>query len=116
MAFAVQDPERLLGVGAPVLADLLLHQLRTQRIFIRRIAHARGVIADQEDGGMAQFLELAQLAHGDGMAEVQIRRGGIVAGVHAQRAPFLAGQDQALAQFDRHRLLQRPVSVFRSLH
>ena len=65
---------------------------------------------------MPQFLELAQLAHGDGVAQVQIRRGGIVPAIDAQRTPFLAGQDQTLAQFDGHGLLKRAVSVFRSLH
>ena len=48
-------------------------------------------VADQEDDGVAQILEMLHLAQQHGVAQVQIGRGGIEAGFHAQRAAGLRG-------------------------
>ena len=55
-----------------------------------RIADQAGHVADQEDHGVAQILEVLHLAEQDGVAQVQIGRGGIEAGLDAQRAALLA--------------------------
>ena len=44
------------------------------------------IVADQEDHGMAEILKVLQLANQNRVAEMEIRRGGIEAGFHAQRA------------------------------
>ena len=48
---------------------------------------------------MAQILKMLHLAQQDGVAQMQIGRGGVEAGLHAQRATGSArGLYQALAQ------------------
>ncbi len=65
---------------------------------------------------MTQLLELAQLAHGDGVPQVQVAGARVEAAVDAQRAAFLFGLDQALAQLIGHGLLQLLIAVFGALH
>jgi hypothetical protein len=47
---------------------------------------------------MAELLEVAQLAHEDGVAQVQVGRGGVEADFDAQRAGGFAALFKALAQ------------------
>ena len=47
---------------------------------------------------MAEILKVLELAHQHGVAEVQIGRGGIKAGLYAQRLAGLPGSLQALLQ------------------
>ena len=47
---------------------------------------------------MAELLKVAQLAHQHGVAEVQVGRGGVEAGLYAQRAAGFAAVFKALAQ------------------
>ena len=47
---------------------------------------------------MAELLEMTQLADEDGMAQVEVGRGGVKAGFDAQRASGLAALFKALAQ------------------
>src|SRR5205814_1982366 len=56
-----------------------------RRIAAGGIAHARGVIADDDDRLVAPFLELADDAHGDGMTERDVRRRRVHAHLDAQR-------------------------------
>ena len=42
-----------------------------------------GEVADQEDDRVAHVLKVLQLAHEHGVAQVQVGRGGIEAGLHA---------------------------------
>ena len=49
------------------------------------IAHARGVVADDQHHRVAEVLELAQLLEHDREPEVDVRRGGVDAQLHAQR-------------------------------
>ncbi len=47
---------------------------------------------------MAQLLKMAQLPHQHGVAQVQVGRSGVEAGLHAQRLAGLAAFFKALAQ------------------
>ena len=82
---AVEDLEGLLRVRARVRVDLVARELRAQRGASARIAHARGVVADDEDHDVAQVLELAELLQDHRVAEVDVRRRGVQTELHAQR-------------------------------
>src|SRR5262249_28316026 len=56
------------------------------------VADQRGVVADDEDGLVAEFLKQAQLTQGDGVAEVDVDAGGVDAVLDAEG---LAGLDAA---------------------
>ena len=62
------------------------------------VADERGIVADQKDDRVAELLEVAELAHQHGVAQVQVGRGGIEADLDAQRAAGFAAIFQALAQ------------------
>ncbi len=62
------------------------------------IADQAGHVADQEDDAVAQVLEMFHLAQQHGVAQVQIGRGGIEAGLHAQGTAGLGGALQAFPQ------------------
>ena len=96
--FGVQDLEdlRLVGFGVPI--DGFARHRRARRVAARRVADHTGHVADQEDDGVAQILKVLHLAQQDGVAQVQVRRGGVKAGLDAQLAAGLFGLDQALAQ------------------
>ena len=57
----------------------------------RGVADHPGEVADQEDHLVAQVLELPHLVEQHGVADVQVRRGRVEAGLDAQRAARLAG-------------------------
>ena len=50
-----------------------------------RVADARRVVADDQDDGVPEVLELAELLQHDRVAEVQVRRGGVQAELDPQR-------------------------------
>ena len=87
---------RLIGLG--VLIDLLARQRRPRGRAPRRVADQPGEIADKEDDRVAHVLKVFQLAHEHGVAQVQVGRGRVEAGLHphglARRARLL----QPLAQ------------------
>jgi hypothetical protein len=85
-AVGIQDLARLFDVGARVGVDLLAGELRPRRGAAARIAHARGVVADDQDHDVPAILKLAQLAQDDGVAEMDVRRRGIEPELDAQRA------------------------------
>src|SRR5262249_1924516 len=70
------------------------------------VADAGGVVAEDEDRLVAEFLEKAELAQRDGMAEVDFKAGRVDAVLDPQR---LAGRDAPLQLFaqlvQRHDLL-----------
>ena len=76
----VEDLHGLVDVGLRVCLDLLLRELRTGGILTGRIADERGTVADNERDRMAQVLELAHLAQGHCMAQMEVG----ARGVHAQ--------------------------------
>ena len=83
-----------LGVGL----DLLLGEHRAQGRAPRGVAHAGGVVADDQHHAVAGVLELAQLAQHDGVAEVDVGRGGIDAELHAQGPPLAARQPELVRE------------------
>jgi len=62
------------------------------------VADERGRVADEEDDLVAELLEVAQLAHEHGVAEVEVGGGGIKAGLDAQRAAGFPAVFEALAE------------------
>jgi hypothetical protein len=83
--FGIEDLENLLLVGLGVGGDLLGRQRLARDVAAGGVADERGRVADEEDDRVAELLEVAQLADEHGVAEVQIGRGGIEAGLDAQR-------------------------------
>ena len=61
---------------------------------------------------MAEILELPELGETDGVAEVDVGRGGIDAELHAQRPPFLQLLDQLLARDDLGRAAREALELF----
>ena len=79
---AVEDLEDLRLVGLGVLVDLLARERRPRGRAARGIADEPGEVADEEDDGVAHVLKVLQLAHQHGVAQVQVGRGRIEAGLH----------------------------------
>ena len=71
--------------------DLLARHRRTRDVAAGRIADQAGHIADQEDDGVAQVLKMLHLAQQDRVAQVQVGRGGVEAGLDAKGATFGSG-------------------------
>ena len=81
---AVENLEDLRLVGFGVGVELLAGERRTRGVAARGIADESGAVADEEDDGVAHVLEVLELADEHGVAEVQVGRGGIEAGLDAQ--------------------------------
>ena len=84
----VDDPADLGEIVDGVGLDLILGQLGARLVAARGVADQGGVVADNDDRRMAQFLKLAQFPQGDGVSEVNIDTGGIDAVLDAKRAVF----------------------------
>ena len=78
----------LVHVRARVGVDLLAGQHRPRRRAAARVAHARGVVADDQHDGVARVLELAQLLEHDGVAEVDVGGGRVEPELDPQRTAF----------------------------
>ena len=74
--------EVVAGVGL----DLLLGQPGAGLVAAGGVADERGVVADDDDGRVAEVLELPQLAQRDGVAEVDVDAGRVDAVLDAERA------------------------------
>ena len=83
--FGVEDLHGLRDVRGGVGLDLLLRELRAGGVLARRIADGGGAVADDEGHAMAQILELAHLAQRNGVAQVQVRTGGVDAELDVER-------------------------------
>jgi hypothetical protein len=77
---------------------LLAAERRTRGVAPGGIADEPGAVADEEDDGVAQILEVLQLADEHGVAQVQVGRGGIEAGLDAHGLARLHRFLQPLAQ------------------
>ena len=84
-AFAIEHLEHLFGIGLRIGLDVGARERLARHVLAGRIADHSGEVADQENHLMTEILELAHLVEQHGMAEVQIRRGRIEAGLDAQR-------------------------------
>ena len=72
-----EDLAGLLDVAGGVLVDLVLRSRGRVTDLPGGVADLRGEVADDEHRGVAELLELAQLAQHDGEAEVDVGRGGV---------------------------------------
>ncbi len=106
----------MLGVGAGVFVHLLGGELLTGLVLVGRVTDEAGKRTDQERDIVAKVLELAQLPHGDGVAQMQVRRARVVATIHPQRAAFFFGLRQPLTEFLRHTLFGFGVAVLNARH
>ena len=82
----VDDPADLREIVVGVGLDLLLGQLGAGLVAARGVADQGRVVADDDDGRVTQVLELAQLAQGDRVPEVDVDAGRVDAVLDAQRA------------------------------
>src|SRR5262249_41614678 len=80
----VDDLADLLEVVDRVGLDLLLREPGARLIAPARIADERGVVADDEDGVVAEFLKETQLSQRDGVAEVDVDAGRVDAVLDAK--------------------------------
>ena len=87
--------EIVAGVGL----HLFLGQLGAGLVAARGVAHQGRVVADDDDGRVAQVLKLAQLAQGNGMPQVHVDAGRVDAVLHAQRAVLADRPLQLLEEF-----------------
>ena len=82
--FAIQHLEHLVGVGAGIGLHVFARQRLAGGILATGVADHAGEVADQENDLMPQVLELAHLVQQDGMADMQVGRGRVEAGLDAQ--------------------------------
>ena len=80
----VKHLEGLLAVGFGVRLYLLGGERRARAVAPARVADARREVANQEDDGVPQVLQLAQLGEHDGVPKVNVGRGGVQAELDAQ--------------------------------
>jgi hypothetical protein len=93
--FGIEDFEDLFLIGFGVGDDLFGGQRRTGGGTAGGVPDAAGEVADEEDDPVAQFLKMAELVDEDGVAQMEIRRGGVETGLDGKGlAPF-----QLFAQF-----------------
>ena len=100
-AVDVDDLADLREVFAGVGLDLFRREAGAGLIAAAGVADEGGVIADDEDRLMAEFLEQAQLAQRDGVAEVNVDAGGVDAVLDAQRRVGADAAFELLAQLVR---------------
>ena len=89
----IDDLGDLCEVGLGVLLDLLGGQSLSARVAAAGVADRGRGGADDEHRGVAEFLELPQLAQRNRVAEVDVEAGGVDAVLDAQR---LAGRDDCV--------------------
>src|SRR5207244_5702918 len=80
----IEDPESLPGVGRRVRLDLGARELRSGGLAARRVPDHPGEVADDEDDPMAGVLEVLHFAEHDRVTEVDVRGGGLQAGLERQ--------------------------------
>jgi len=95
----IEDPERLLPVGAHVALDLLRRHRLPRLGLPRRIADAAGEVPYHEDRGVSQLLELPQLPQHDSVPERELRGGRVNAELDPQWPPLAERPFDLLGQF-----------------
>ena len=95
----VDDPADLREVVAGVGLDLLLGQRGPGLVAAGGVADQGRVVADDDDGRVAQVLELPQLAQGDRVPEVDVDAGRVDAVLDAQRAVLADRSLELLEEF-----------------
>lgn len=84
--FAIEDFESLFGVGFGVFEDFFAGEGRAGGGASGGVADGGGEVADEEDGLVAELLELAEFFEDDGVTEVDVWGGGIDAEFDAEWA------------------------------
>ena len=88
--YGVENLEDLRLVGLGIAVDLFAAKRLARDVAAGGVADQCSRIADEEDDGMSQRLEMTQFSDEDGVAQMQVRRGGIESGLdahgHARRA------------------------------
>ena len=103
----VENLEDLLLVGLGVGRHFLGRHRLARHVLPGRIADQAGEIADQENHRVAEILKMFELADQNGVAQVDVRRGGIEARLHAQRlAGFLRALELGAQFFDANGLFR----------
>ncbi len=87
-ACGVEDFEDLVGVGFGIMFNFFWFEGYAGFAAACGVANTCGVIADNDDGEVSGILELADFVEDDGVAEVEVGRGGVEAQLDAQRAAF----------------------------
>jgi hypothetical protein len=95
----VEDLEDLSLIGLGVLLDLLAGERRTRHVAPRWIADHASEIADDKDHRVPQVLEVLHLAQQDGVAQMQVGRSWIEAGLDAEGLAIFFGLLKLVRQF-----------------
>ena len=93
----VDDPPHLGKIVTRVGLDLILGKLGAGLVAARGVANQCRIVADDDDGGMAQLLELAQLSERDRMSKMDVDASWVDAVLDAKRAVFT---DRTLELFE----------------
>ncbi len=94
----IEHAARLLAVGRRVVLDRFAGEYRAGRRAPTRVAHARGVVTDDQDHPVTEVLELAQLLEDHDVPEVDVRRRRVDAELDAEWAILLGRHRQASLQ------------------
>ena len=110
----IEDLECLIHISLRVLLDLFARELRARGVAPGRVADERRAVADDERHLMPQILELAQLAQGHRVAQMDIGGRRVDAELHVQRHAALEllqerrfGHDLRRTGFDNVQLFLR---------
>ncbi len=95
----VEDFSGLFEVGFGVGIDLFAGEDGAGFLFAGGVADHGGGVADDEDGLVAQILELAHFSEDDGVTEVKVGSGGIHAEFDAELTAGAGGVFEAFLQF-----------------
>ena len=95
---AVEDLEDLVFVGLGVEIDLFAGEGLAGLVLAGGVADEGGGVSDEEDDGVAELLEVLELAHEHGVAEVEVGGGGVEAGFDAEGDAGLATFFEASGQ------------------
>ena len=91
--------EELFLVFLSVFKHLFVAEARAGLVAAARVTNLGGIVTHDEHDGMAQVLELAELAHHDRMTEMDIRSGGVHAHLDAERNAGIVGLLELLFKF-----------------
>ena len=95
----VQNLEDLALIGLGVFQNLLFRQGGAGLVPAGRVSDERREVSDQKDNPVAEDLEVAQFAQEHRMTKVDVRSGGVEAGLDRQGAVFFIGSFQFLQEF-----------------
>ncbi len=107
--FGIEELEDLLLVGLGVARDLLAAQRRPRLVAAAGVADQAGEVADQEDDGVPQLLEVLHLADEHRVPQVDVGGGGVEARLDQQGLVRLQRAQELLLEVLLADDLQRPL-------